>query len=162
MENKLNIGCRTDIKSAADGWINLDVVKYPGVDIVANVLDASFEEDKFDVILASDILEHFTNIEGEKFLTLCRKWLKKGGILELRLPNIRTLAQAFLNCREEKDREYVINWIYGDYGQDRHNLHLWGYTEESIRKALEGGHGFNVITFGNDGWNMVIKAERRG
>lgn len=160
MLSKLNVGCRNDIKPVAQGWINLDIVNYPGVDIVANVLDTEFKPGQFDMILASDILEHFTKMEGEKFLALCSKWLKNGGTLEIRLPNINTLAKGLMGAQKEEDREYIIYWIYGDRGNDKHNLHRWGYTEGSIRKALVD-NGLNVISLENNGYNMVIKAQKR-
>ena len=55
---KLNLGCGRDIKK---GWVNLDLVKGEGVDIVLD-LDKppykSLKNDEFDEIFADMVLEH--------------------------------------------------------------------------------------------------------
>lgn len=60
---RLHLGCGRDIR---EGWINLDCVASPGIDVVAD-LDACattplpFEDDSFDEIYASHLLEHIRN-----------------------------------------------------------------------------------------------------
>jgi SAM-dependent methyltransferase len=60
---RLHLGCGRDIR---EGWINLDCVDLPGVDAVAD-LDACattplpFEDDTFDEVFASHLLEHIRN-----------------------------------------------------------------------------------------------------
>jgi SAM-dependent methyltransferase len=63
VERKLNLGCgRTPIP----GWVNLDVVALPGVDVVADLDDCArtllpFPENHFDWIVGTHVLEHVRN-----------------------------------------------------------------------------------------------------
>ncbi|HPC10341.1 MAG TPA: class I SAM-dependent methyltransferase, partial [archaeon] len=58
---KLNIGCG---KKILKGYINLDVVKLPGVDIVhdLNKYPWPFKDNYFDEIYADNVLEHLDDI----------------------------------------------------------------------------------------------------
>lgn len=54
---RLNLGCGHDVRP---GYVNLDVVEFPGVDVVhdLNVLPLPFDDSEFDEILCSNVLEH--------------------------------------------------------------------------------------------------------
>ena len=57
--NKLNIGCGKDIK---EGYVNLDVVDYGGNQIHdLNKFPYPFEENSFEEVFTSHILEHLNN-----------------------------------------------------------------------------------------------------
>lgn len=83
MEQKLNLGCGSDIK---EGWVNLDISELDGVDIVHDInnLPLPFEDEQFDYILCQDILEH---IEYIPLLQDLHRIMKKGGILDIRVPH---------------------------------------------------------------------------
>lgn len=80
---KLNIGCGVDIKK---GWINLDSIRIPGVDIVYDIekLPLPFANNEYDEILCQDVLEHVDYIPVLKDL---HRILKKGGYLRVRVPH---------------------------------------------------------------------------
>lgn len=54
---KLNIGCGREMMP---GWINLDIVKAPWVDVVhdLDITPYPFKDNSVDVIVANDIIEH--------------------------------------------------------------------------------------------------------
>lgn len=83
MNKKLNVGCGYNIRS---GWINLDVADLQGVDIVHDIenLPLPFNDDTFNIILCQDVLEH---IEYIPVLHDLHRILKKGGILQIRVPH---------------------------------------------------------------------------
>lgn len=89
---KLNIGCGTDIKK---GWINLDSVNIPGVDIVYDVekTPLPFKDEEFDEILCQDIMEHLDYIP---LLRELYRILKKGSKLRIRVPHF-TSAYNFID-----------------------------------------------------------------
>lgn len=80
---KLNLGCGTDIR---EGWVNLDAVRLPGVDVVHDVrrLPLPFPDEKFEEILCQDILEH---IEYIPVLKDIHRILKHRGRLVIRVPH---------------------------------------------------------------------------
>ena len=80
---KLNLGSGKDIK---DGWINLDSVKLPGVDVVHDIekLLLPFANEEVDEILCQDILEH---IEYIPVLKDIHRILKVEGKLKIRVPH---------------------------------------------------------------------------
>lgn len=83
MKTKLNLGCGNDIRT---GWINLDISPLEGVDVVHDItqLPLPFDDDTFEFILCQDILEHLEYIPLLKEL---HRILKKGGIVEIRVPH---------------------------------------------------------------------------
>ena len=81
-EKKLNLGCGEDIKA---GWVNLDFIKLPGVDVVHDIEKPPFpfKDEEFDEILAQDTMEHIWNmIPVMKDLY---RILKPGGKLTIRV-----------------------------------------------------------------------------
>lgn len=83
MALKLNIGCGTDIRQ---GWINLDQINLPGVDVVHNLeaLPLPFENESFDEILCQDVIEHLEYIPVIKEFY---RILKNGGKVHIRVPH---------------------------------------------------------------------------
>jgi len=80
---KLNLGCGRNVK---EGWINLDCVGLPGVDIVHNIekLPLPFDDEQFDEVRCDSILEH---IEYIPVLRDLYRILKPGGLLKIRVPH---------------------------------------------------------------------------
>jgi len=80
--NKLNLGCGKDIK---EGYINLDIVDYGGNRIHdINTFPYPFEENYFDEIYASHILEHLNNFHNS--ITELYRILKPNGIFYCSVP----------------------------------------------------------------------------
>lgn len=80
---KLNLGCGKDIK---EDWINLDLTEREGVDVAhdLNKLPLPFENDKFDIILCKDVLEH---VNYHPLINDIHRILKSGGLLIIRVPH---------------------------------------------------------------------------
>lgn len=60
---KLHLGCGRTI---LDGWVNLDRIELPGVNIIADLNDCAetplpFDDDYFEEFLASHLMEHIAN-----------------------------------------------------------------------------------------------------
>ena len=85
---RLNLGCGRDIR---EGYVNLDRLKLPGVDLVHDLgqFPYPFAENCFDEIAARDILEHL----GDTVRVMEELWriLKPGGILRVRVPHARSM-----------------------------------------------------------------------
>ena len=81
---KLNIGCGRNVKK---GYINLDVVRLPGVDVVHDLekFPYPFDDNTFDLIEASQVLEHVDNLRG--VMKELARILKPGGKLKIDVPH---------------------------------------------------------------------------
>jgi SAM-dependent methyltransferase len=57
---RLNVGCGRDVRS---GWLNLDVARLPGVDVVHDLdrFPWPFEDNSFDEIVLINVLEHLSD-----------------------------------------------------------------------------------------------------
>lgn len=89
---RLNLGCGTDIRS---GWVNLDAIALPGVDIVhdLNDLPLPFADATFDQITAKDVLEHVAYIP---LLRDLHRILKDNGTLMIQVPHF-TSANNYID-----------------------------------------------------------------
>ena len=74
---KLNLGCGNNPK---EGWVNLDRVYLPGVDVVHDMTNVPlpFPDNHFDVIFAQQVLDHFRALPVIQDLN---RILKPGGEL---------------------------------------------------------------------------------
>lgn len=83
MGMNLNLGCGSDIRK---DWINVNFYDSDGVDVVCdlNVYPYPFKDNSVSYIYMSHVLEHL--IEPVKNLGECHRILKKGGILEIKVP----------------------------------------------------------------------------
>ncbi len=123
---KLNLGCGNDIRK---GYVNLDIAKLKGVDIVHNInkLPLPFQDNYFDEILCLDILEHVDSFI-DVFQDLNRI-LKKKGVLVINVPHftssinytdpthknifsIRKFEFFVKNSKYWKKRNYYFNFTF--------------------------------------------------
>ena len=75
--NKLNLGCGQDIRK---GYVNLDFLKLRGVDVVhdLNKFPYPFDDDEFDEIYTSHVLEHLDNLP--KAMKELKRICRNGGL----------------------------------------------------------------------------------
>lgn len=86
---------------------------------VGDVLDAPFPAESFDVITCFDVLEHV--YAPRQFLAKVLEWLKPGGILYVRLPNIDSWEAKLLGTY----------W----YGLEMPR-HLYHFSPQSLRRLI--------------------------
>lgn len=118
---KLNIRCGRDIR---DGWVNLDCIALPGVDVVHDITQLSlpFEDNIFDLIHCKDILEH---LEYIPVLRDIHRILKSSGELHIRVPHFTSkdtygdptyrrafTVQTFRYFTQDHFREYYFDFHF--------------------------------------------------
>ncbi|MGF1534211.1 MAG: methyltransferase domain-containing protein [Bernardetiaceae bacterium] len=92
----LNAGCGHHFHPS---WTNLDFVATASEVIAHNLLDGiPFDNQSFEVVYHSHVLEHFTKADGEHFLAECYRVLKPGGILRIAIPDLERAAQDYLHA----------------------------------------------------------------
>ena len=139
-KTKLNVGSGKDYR---EGWVNLE--KHPKfkADICIDMMDAEFDPESFDEILAQDVIDHVTYADCRKLLRKFYRWLKPGGILNIHTPNLDQIG--ILAARGDHE---ALKWLYGTDGQGSTNYETniirWCYSIRSL-KALLHPFGFRVV-----------------
>ena len=91
---KLHLGCG---KVHIDGFTNIDVNHYPGVDMVDDVRYLSkFKENTVDVIYACMVLEHLGRWE---YMPAIKRWhalLKDEGLLRISVPDFEAICEYYV------------------------------------------------------------------
>ncbi len=110
---KLNVGCGNDYR---EGFINIDgSSSLPRVDKIIDLNSESllkdFHENTVDYILANDIIEHHFHWEACNLLSDFYSILKKGGGIEVRVPDC-----DFIINNPEYSIELKLTLLFG--GQD--------------------------------------------
>ena len=100
----LNIGCGNNY-STNNEWTNLDFVAN-GIKVMPyNLLKGiPFENNNFDLVYHSHLLEHFTKDDGEKMIEECFRVLKPGGVLRIAVPDLEQIIKNYLNLLEIGNR----------------------------------------------------------
>lgn len=88
---KINLGAGQDQK---EGFINVDLVDLPGIDIVHNLIEFPypFKDEVADEIHAIDVVEHLANYTADNrpsvvaFVEEAHRILKTGGVLYMQMP----------------------------------------------------------------------------
>ena len=81
-KRRLNLGCNLDLR---EGWVNVDIVDYGGNEVVdLNRCPWPYEEDSFDEIYASHVLEHLETFRP----TITELWRisRPGALIDVRVP----------------------------------------------------------------------------
>jgi SAM-dependent methyltransferase len=140
---KLNLGCGNDVKK---GWVNLDVIKMPGVDVVhdLNRTPWPFSAGEFDEVLCQDVLEHVDDL-----LTVLKeihRVLKPGGIARIRVPHF-TSAIAY----NDPTHKRFFAWNSFEYFEKGKPYHFYvDFSFRQVSRRLEFGKKFAV-------WNWMIQ-----
>ncbi len=157
----LNVGCgERTYKEYPAGYscVNYDARDIPKhTDVVGDVRDLSFFNDEyFDYILASDIIEHFPISETSTILKEWRRVLKVGGIIEFRLPDLAAICKAYTN--KQHDAKLTSWLLYG--GQDYPgNFHFVGFDRQFLNSVVTP-IGFEEIECKDSGNNFEIKFKK--
>lgn len=144
MSKKLNLGCRTDIKT---GFINIDIINFPHIDVQADVTELPFADCSIDYFLAKDLLEHFS---WRIIPVVLKEWfrvLKSGGEFEIETPSLEALVYIYVKrppgwekfrkmyADDECLTDPVCRVLYGGQGNNT-NFHYTCFDKETIMYHL--------------------------
>lgn len=138
---KLHIGSGT---APIEGWTNVDIASYPGVDFVVDVR-AGLPFEAVELIFAEHFIEHLTLEEGFSFLRECRRVLRPTGILRLSTPNLDWVWLTHYNPPEHMDND---EQLLGCLEVNR-AFHGWGhqfiYNTRTLSLALTAAGFVKVL-----------------
>jgi len=91
----LNVGCGKKY-SKEDVWENIDMDSHSKYVTSYNLLKGfPYEDNKFDVVYHSQVLEHIPKENAEEFLKHCYRVLVKGGILRVVVPDLENIINEY-------------------------------------------------------------------
>jgi SAM-dependent methyltransferase len=138
---RLNVGCGP---VAAPGWLNVDRVLLPGVDVVSDLREGlQLPDASMDYIVAMHVLQDLPYLDVLPALRELRRVLRPGGVLRLGLPDLERAIDAW----RRRDARYfyipdaevcslggklVVQAIW--YGSVRTPF-TWDFVEELMMKA---------------------------
>ena len=159
----LNLGCGNKI---LPNYLNLDIRKVNPQVLYCDVRNLWFVPDgSVAVIAAEDVFEHISPMYSEKVLEMWISKMKTGGLLYLKVPDLRNHINAYV--RGEWDAEKFSRQLFGtwDYGDDVPGGlgHKACYDEDRIRNLLDrcGCTCTFVHLKTPTTYNMVITAKKR-
>lgn len=110
----LNLGCGSHFHPS---WTNIDFESNSEGVIAHNLLEGiPFDDQLFDIVYHSHVLEHFSKADGERFLQECYRVLGKNGIIRVAVPDLQRIAKDYLKNLEnatsgDKEAIYDYEWI---------------------------------------------------
>ncbi len=126
----LNLGCGNDIR---DGFINIDLFNENPKVVYMDIRSLDLPNNSADLILASDILEHFSHRDTEHILAEWARVLKPNCEIIIRSPSLKKQAQTYLQGTWDADiTSYMIfggQTNPGDY-------HCVAFDKESLEKLF--------------------------
>jgi predicted SAM-dependent methyltransferase len=127
----LHVGCGNTILPKP--FENLDTRKLPGVDHVSEAHPLPFEDDSFDLLYSSHVLEHFRRFETAEVLREWVRVLKPGGVLRLSVPSLERLIEIY---QKTGNMDNIIGPLVGGQTYDQ-NFHYSVFDTKSLTKLLE-------------------------
>lgn len=89
----LNLGCGSRYHK---DWINMDFSSDNEDVITHNLLNGiPYENNTFDVVYHSHLLEHFSKADAVNFIKECHRVLKHGGVIRIVVPNLEDIVNNY-------------------------------------------------------------------
>ena len=125
----LNVGCGRHFHSA---WINIDLKP---VDERVNRCDAlaclPFDDDSFDAVYHSHVLEHMPVWAAPAFLTECYRVLAPGGVIRVVVPDLEAICRLYIR--------FLDSALAGDSGAaDRYDWMMMELLDQMVREESGG------------------------
>lgn len=147
MATKLNIGSGQRRFDTSKGWVNIDCVSREGQvpDVICDVGREClpYGECTVDICVLHHVLEHFGCGEGESLIKECFRVLRPGGRLCVYVPNMVSLANAWIHGKVT-DFIFMVN-TYGAYQGEDGDRHRWGYSSASLQEFLSKSAGWRHV-----------------
>lgn len=138
---KVNLGCGP---RPIEGFVNVDLLELPGVDVHADVRGPlPFEDGSVDLLYASHVLEHLATAEVPETLREWRRVLRPGGSLLVAVPDLDLVARHLVEFRGwfTPPHNPWLGLIYGGQ-KDEYDFHRTGFTAPWLAALLtEAGFG---------------------
>jgi SAM-dependent methyltransferase len=140
---RLNLGCGNERLA---GFVNVDLLDGPAVDVVADVSRVlPFEDSAAEMIYASHVLEHLPHSAVPRVLCEWRRVLRDGGIILVAVPDLDAIARLLVTRPGwfTPPHEPWVGAIYGGQTTEL-DFHKTGFTLPWLTYLLSNA-GFGSI-----------------
>ena len=127
----LHIGCGSVI--LPHPFENLDTRPLKGVDHISEAFPLLFEDNTFDLLYSSHVLEHFKKSETQSVINEWVRVLKPGGIIRLSVPSFEALIKIY---ELTEDMESIIGPLMGGQTYEQ-NFHYNIFDKKRLTDYLE-------------------------
>ena len=130
---KLHLGCG---KRFIPGFVHIDAVKFPHVDLVQDIRVLGNIKDKsVSLVYACQVIEYFDREELPGILREWRRVLCPNGVLRLSVPDFAVITRLYAAGLQ---LEWFLGTLYGRIpdGSGGYRYHRTTFDEASLRTAL--------------------------
>lgn len=135
---RLNIGSGQRRLDTSKGWVNIDCISRDGQvpDLLCDVGKESlpYGEGTVETCCLHHVYEHFNLGAADGLIRECHRVLRPGGRLLVYVPDMKALAQRWLDGGID-DFIFMVN-VYGAYQGEVGDIHKWGYTRDTLKQAM--------------------------
>lgn len=159
---KLHLGCG---ERYLNGYINIDypitkhtIQKQIVADRLIDIQKLKYPKGSIEEIRLHHVFEHFSRAITCALLVIWHTWLKKGGLLQIEVPDFSTMAFKIINPFFPRKEKSVANrHIFGSQ-EASWATHFTGYTSNDIKNLLEK-FGFKVNKINKSNWKGTSNIE---
>lgn len=157
----LNLGCGFNYSTEKE-WTNLDFIS-SGADVIAHNLlkGIPFENNSFDLVYHSHVLEHFSKEDGEKLIAECFRVLKTGGTIRIAIPDLEMIARNYLyylekglNTPNDEMLRANYDWIMLEMYDQTVRDHSGGNMLKTLSAETVINEGFLFERIGEEGRSL--------
>mgnify|MGYP001559163012 CR=1 FL=1 len=139
-EIKLNLGCWH--RNFGDDWVHIDQCYMPHISS-HDIINLPFESNSVDLIYASHVISYWDRVEVIDVLRNWKRFLKKGGILRLAVPDFGVMSNLYQDGKVTLDD--LLGPVYGHMQVAGEVIyHKTTYDHTSLIELLDNV-GFNNI-----------------
>ncbi len=142
---KLNLGASNPTGKYRNGWINVDVIRHDGIQVVADGTSLPFKDDSFTETHCIHVLEHLTRDKQLPFLQELRRVAKEGSGVYIEVPNFIATCGDIVREWRNADYEQVRIWTVAVFGKSERPgmAHHWGFNTTFLEDLI-GKAGFST------------------
>lgn len=134
---KLHLGCG---KKSIPGFINIDILEGPNVDLVADLRDLPIEKESIDQIYSCAAIEHFGRKEWIPLLEHWHSLLAPGGLIRISTMDFEACCAQY---QENRNMQELLGLLIGGQ-KDEYDWHGMIFDYETLASGLTQV-GFNNV-----------------
>lgn len=118
-----------------------------------------YPDESFDVVYHSHVLEHFAKQNGRKFMGECFRVLKKGGVMRVAVPDLKSIIREYIQNLEQAilgnpEAQNNYDWIMLEMYDQTVRTHSGGEMAEYLYKDDLPNEEYIYKRLGNEARNI--------